>query len=874
VSAILKRMRVPVTTRQIASRNRRAAKPLLFCAMALGLAVARAQPFPAFLLDTTVVIGPDAEEADWTGVAFGNQRGLVVWTDGDLVKGCRFTRSLVPLDAPGLPLSRVMSVGVPRVDVAWSRDTFLAVWADDYGYGHVTVGALVSEGDTAVRRVILDSSYMTHSRPVVAANDSEFLVAWTEDTLGGKSRVRYERVSRSGVVPDTATRTVAVPEGDQGAAAVAWGDTSYMVVWIGGGLTLNCNIIRSDGTRASDYGYRITFDRALSAPVVSFDGRSFIVMWVRSADRSFGPTDELRVVRVTQEGVVTDSASVAADPGEMNYRWYGVASVLDTTLLAWEAWRDNAWCAFGVRLDSSLRTLDSIPIVLATPVEGDHSDDLAPAGISCATIGDTFIVSWAGWLGPVDWPNSERDVVCRRVTPDGVLPETAAVVMSYSAGAQFAPVVASDGTDFMAAWEELRADETLYDTYVYCCRFSSSGAVLDSAPKCLAGTGAGGPIICHGGGYYLALWGDGDQGPSPRVLAARLDSDGTLIDTAPIVVRGAYGATGAAYADSVFLVAMTHGGRVHCMRLSSSGTVLDSVPFQLPGSDTRLNPGVASDGDSTFIVTQYCPEPYDDDSVSIVRVTSGGVILDSVEVMLGPVAGSTIPRVYPAPVRGPGEYFVVATTSTGPPAAWRVSYAGIVIDTVEDVYLFGMATQAVYDGANYLVANGCSAARIGAQRIGPDGAVIDYFPVEVVSIDTTSSRFSTGARTATNDEGVTAAVFGTYEPQRYGSKRIRAGVWAPLGVAVENRVAPLRRVSIHPNPVAGTAMLEVGGSNTGPLSVTLYDVQGRFVKLLADVPAGMGRNRIPLDIRGIPAGIYFVNVRPTGVRTKLVVVTM
>jgi hypothetical protein len=192
-------------------------------------------------------------------VAFGNQLGLMAWTDDNLVKGCRFTRSLAALDTPGLALSRLTSNGVSRVDVAWSRDTFLAVWADEAGNGHVTVGALVSEGDTAVRRVILDSSYMIHGPPVVASNDSEFLVVWTEDTLGGKSRVRYERVSCSGVVLDTTTRTVAVPEGNQGAAAVAWGDTSYMVVWIGDALTLNCNIIRSDGTRASDYGYRITF---------------------------------------------------------------------------------------------------------------------------------------------------------------------------------------------------------------------------------------------------------------------------------------------------------------------------------------------------------------------------------------------------------------------------------------------------------------------------------------------------------------------------------------------------------------------------------------------------------------------------------------
>ena len=92
---------------------------VLLFALVLGMGVvAHAQPVPSFLLDTTVVIGPDAGEADWTSVAYGNQCGLVAWTDGNLVKGCRFTRSLVPLDAPGLPLSRATSYGVSRVDVA------------------------------------------------------------------------------------------------------------------------------------------------------------------------------------------------------------------------------------------------------------------------------------------------------------------------------------------------------------------------------------------------------------------------------------------------------------------------------------------------------------------------------------------------------------------------------------------------------------------------------------------------------------------------------------------------------------------------------------------------------------------------------------
>jgi len=863
------RDRVSCLLGRIFAPNRMAVGPrLLLCALALGLvAGVHAQPFPSFLLDTAIVIGPDAGEADWTSVAFGNQCGLVAWTDGNLVKGCRFTRSLVPLDMPGLALSRLTSYGVPRLDVAWSRDTFLAVWAGDYGNGPVIEGALVSEDDTFARRVTLDSSDLYHSRPVVAANDSEFLVAWTEDTLGGISRVRYVRVSCSGVVLDTTTRTVAVHQGDQGAVDVAWGDTSYMVVWIGWNMSLYCNIIRSDGTRSSDYGYLITQESMLRAPVVSFDGRSFIVMWVRSAGRSFAPMDELRVVRVTPEGVVTDSACVAVEPGETDHRWYGVASVRDTTLLVWESWRDSAWCAYGVRLDSCLLTLDSIPIVLATPV-GYHDDYLAPAGISCATVGDTFVVSWAGRLGPLDWPTPGRDVVCRRVTRDGVLPETTAVMMSYAAGEQYLPDVASDGTDFMAVWAEFRADSTLYDLRLYCARFSRSGAVLDTAPTCLAGPDAKLATIGYGGGCYLVAWRDGSLGATRRVLAVRIDRGGTLIDTVPIQVSAGdkyfYGWADIGYADSTFLIAMMcnyPNWHIYGSRISCDGKLLDSVPFVFPPGEegpVRRNPGVATDGDSTFMVTRIYRIG---NEASFVRCTSGGVILDSTEIILGDVPGNFDP-VFVAPVRGPGEYFVVATTSVAPSVAWRVGYDGTVLDTIEDVYPFMPGTGAVYDGINYVVVgshgDGGYATGVGVQLVEPDGTVVNYLPKMVVVLDTTRSRYSSKfVRSATNDEGVTAAVFSSYEQARYGSRRIRAAVWTPLGVCEEPAACTSPKLPSQ-TVVRGVLLMEDRGPRTGDRAV-LLDAAGR--KVLDLHP---GEN----DVRALAPGVYFIREQPQAAGSK------
>jgi hypothetical protein len=208
---------------------------------------------------------------------------------------------------------------------------------------------------------------------------------------------------------------------------------------------------------------------------------------------------------------------------------------------------------------------------------------------------------------------------------------------------------------------------------------------------------------------------------------------------------------------------------------------------------------------------------------------------------------------YPAPVRGPGEYFVVVTTSIGPSAAWRVSDAGAPIDTIEDIYVFMPMTKAVFDGTNYGVVGsygeGAYATGVGVQLVRPDGTVVHWLPMMATMLDTTTSRYSSKAvRPATNDDGITAAVFSSYEQACFGSKRVRAGVWAPLGVNEANNVAPgvmrpgasiLRGVLLLPGD---------RGPGTGDRTA-LLDVTGRRVMNLQP-----GAN----DVRALASGVYFV----------------
>ncbi|MCX7805289.1 MAG: hypothetical protein N3A38_08880 [Planctomycetota bacterium] len=105
------------------------------------------------------------------------------------------------------------------------------------------------------------------------------------------------------------------------------------------------------------------------------------------------------------------------------------------------------------------------------------------------------------------FPNQdEADIVCARVSADGQTMDPAGIRVCKARGNQEWPTVASDGKDFLVAWEDLRNGKD-YD--IYAARVSGDGKVLDPDGFLVAGedgTNQARPCAVFVDGSYFLVW--------------------------------------------------------------------------------------------------------------------------------------------------------------------------------------------------------------------------------------------------------------------------------------------------------------------------------------------------------------------------------
>lgn len=80
----------------------------------------------------------------------------------------------------------------------------------------------------------------------------------------------------------------------------------------------------------------------------------------------------------------------------------------------------------------------------------------------------------------------------------------------------------------------------------------------------------------------------------------------------------------------------------------------------------------------------------------------------------------------------------------------------------------------------------------------------------------------------------------------------------PLATAASQPAGPA--LSFYPNPARGQIMVQLSAAAGLSYKVRLSNVLGREVRLLALAPAGAGPDGVPLDLGGLPAGLYFCSL--------------
>jgi subtilisin family serine protease len=287
------------------------------------------------------------------------------------------------------------------------------------------------------------------------------------------------------------------------------------------------------------------------------------------------------------------------------------------------AWADDrlggSTDIYAARVPAAGTTLQ--PAIRLTTQTGDQ---LAPSAraLNAPSSGSTWLVVWQDERNP-----GGADIYGTRVSNDGRVLNPGGLTIATADRDQRKPSVASDGSGWMVAWGDRRADGDSgpgldNDSDIYAKRVAATGPV----------NGAGGikvstvardqaqPQIAYNGARYLVVWGDYRSGTSLDIWANRLAPNGTVLDGGGFAVevkagsRQAYPALSSA--NGGFLVAWQDdrlGSQDLRARRVTGNATFPAASFVInAGVNDQTVPGVGVSGSNYLVAwsdTRTSPSP-------------------------------------------------------------------------------------------------------------------------------------------------------------------------------------------------------------------------------------------------------------------------
>jgi large repetitive protein len=583
------------------------------------------------LLDPAGIVISEARCDDYDpdpAVAFGGSEFLVVWTEEQdgRIHGARVSLQGLVLDPAGIGISRaevhqcLPSVGFDGANflVAWQDYRDSTRYADIYGTRVSPQGSVLDTADIAISRAMDEQCYVA-----VGFDGANLLVAWEDYRNGHDANIHGARVTPAGRVLDTTGFVILQGPDDQCNPALAFDGANFLVVsedWDSGGDIHGARVTPA-GMVLDTVGFAISHGTgSQDAPAVAFDGTSFLVAY---EDRD--TADHIRAARVTSQGNLLDTAGIAISPAQGGqYRpavAYGGASYLAT----WDNYRNSDDDVCGARVTPAGVVLDSSGIDVSLAA----NDQQSPA---IAFDGTNFLVAWQDYRDGSGF----TDIYGARVSPEGAVLDPTGFVISHAADDQRDPALVFDGANFLVVWDDGRDGG---DWDILGARVTPQGILLDSAgfvishaqfPQCY-------PAVASSGTNCFVVWYDWrNDCVTPKIYGARVTPQGTVLDTEGIAISRTssdqYYPAVASDGTNYLVVWSDWGsgsGNVFGARVTPQGTVLDSVGFDISRAPSGASsPDLCFDG-TNYLVVWDDYRSLDWRDIYGARVTSQGTVLDS-----------------------------------------------------------------------------------------------------------------------------------------------------------------------------------------------------------------------------------------------------
>lgn len=639
------------------------------------------------------VVGAAENEQKAPAVAAGDDGYLVVWYDGqtERIRGTRVTKDGDAIDPMGLPIQTTGTGQDPAV--AANDDGYLVVWDMVRGDGNFdVVGTRVTKdgvvSDSA--GILIRADAGPEPFPAVASKDDDYLVVWRDDRnqgIGGAD-IYGARVSEDGVLSDPDGFAISSAPGDQTSPSVAASSSGYLVVWQDGRTDSDIygSRVTSGGTVQDPNGIPIsTAANEQAFPSVTSSGNRYFVVW--DDLRNIGTAGrQIFGARLSTSGVVQDPNGIAISKVANPLPSPSVAAGDDGFLVVWVDSRVNTvgQHIYGSRVSNSGGVSDPNGITIANA----PYDQYAP---SVAANGSSYLVVWED-----NRTNGfTRDIYAARVTSSGNVKDRNGTVISTAENNQFYPSVAASSSGYLVVWEDGRnSDITGLD--IYGARVTTSGSISDpnGIAISLAVSNQFSPSVAAGNDGYLVVWWDGRNLDSTvyDIYGSRVTKNGNVQDPQGIAIctapQGQYAAVVAA-SSSGYFVAWSDDRNIgatdwdiYGARVSTSGLVLDPDGIPICTADHgQFVPSLAASSAGYFVAWS---DNRNDGSTAFdiygSRLTTAGVVLDPAGI---PISVTANDQFTPSVTAGVDGYLVAWQDYRNVDAdifAARVTTGGVVAD--------------------------------------------------------------------------------------------------------------------------------------------------------------------------------------------------
>ncbi|MBT3294617.1 MAG: hypothetical protein HN919_17165 [Verrucomicrobia bacterium] len=438
--------------------------------------------------------------------------------------------------------------------------------------------------------------------------------------------------------------------------------------------------------------------RLVSAPAVAYqlspsicwNGTEHLVVWEDTRVGDAGLSmADIFAARVTPTGAVLDPFGIPVCTAEGWQRDPDVAWNGTHYLVAWSDQRAGDFDVYGARITSSGVVVETNGVPLHTASAVDQDH------VSVASDGTDFLAVWED-------ARSEGHIRGRRIAADGVPAGVAGQVVNAHSSQQDSPSVAWGGTNYFLAWQQsYTTSGGAYYSDVYGTRLDPNGVPVDAVAVRMETSvdTKSEPDVTWGAGQYFVAWKHTDRPATPL----RSDIYGT--------------------------------------RVSTAGQVLDAGGIQIcTQADNQMSPSVTF-GSTDYLVV-WEDGRGDDNGIYASRVSTAGVVQDGDGLL---VCDADDGQLAPC-VAWNGSAFLVAWEDTGQLydtdiLAARVLSDGSCPDGDGYCVSYGGNSEwvpsAAWGDTNYLVVweddgiGDGSSTDIRATRLGPNGTILDPAGIDV-----------------------------------------------------------------------------------------------------------------------------------------------